>query len=62
MPRTHKSWSCLRCHKRFGAYADAEKCELGHIVDDASQGFRLDLDRILVKPAPGGLPALKEEP
>lgn len=46
MPHQHKSWSCTRCHKRFQTYAEAEKCETHHIVDDASQGFKRDLDRI----------------
>lgn len=52
MPHSHKSWSCLRCHKRFRTYREAESCELGHIVDDASQGFKSDLNKILGKEKP----------
>ena len=47
MVSIHRSYRCSKCRKGFRSFREAEDCELDHIVKDATDGFKADLEHIL---------------
>ena len=47
MVRATTRYICEKCGKRFADYRQADNCEIGHIVTDATKGFQDDLVQIM---------------